>query len=226
MNKKSILYILLDLIFLAVFNTVFFVISGTEHPASVWISYAFIHFAYIMVVATPVLIRKSSNASIFGFSLHSISTAYFFAEFVLGLVFVLIASDSYKAALVVQVILAGIYAILLISNLIANEHTADSIKQQESEVAYIKDAASRIKLVIGKASDKKANKKIEKAYDLLHASPSRSVAATKLLEEEIKNKVTELEYAVAADEISAIITIAGEIIAKTEERNRKLKMAN
>ena len=30
MNKKSILYILLDLVFLAVFNTVFFVVGGTN----------------------------------------------------------------------------------------------------------------------------------------------------------------------------------------------------
>ena len=79
---------------------------------------------------------------------------------------------------------------------------------------------------MGKASDKRANKEIEKAYDLLHSSPSRSVATVKLLEEEIKNKVAELESVVITDETAAIITIAGEIIVKTEERNRKLKMAN
>ena len=39
MNKKSILFILLDLVFLAVFNTVFFVVGGTNHPASVWVAY-------------------------------------------------------------------------------------------------------------------------------------------------------------------------------------------
>lgn len=93
-------------------------------------------------------------------------------------------------------------------------------------LAYIKNAASRVKILTGKANDKKANKEIERAYDLLHSSPSRSAATVKLLEEEIKNKVTDLEDAVAANETAAIITIAGEIVAKTEERNRKLKMAN
>lgn len=226
MNKKLILYILLDLVFLAVFNTVFFVVGGTEHPASVWISYGFIHFSYLMILATPFLIRKSNSAAVFGFSLYSISTVYFFVEFLVGLVFVFVGSDSYKASLVIQVIISGIYAVLLISNLIANEHTADNIERHEDEVAYIKDAASRIKLLMGKASDKKANKEIEKAYDLLHSSPSRSVATVKMLEEEIKNKVADLEDAVAANEAATIITIAGEIVAKTEERNRKLKMAN
>lgn len=224
MNKKSILYILLDLVFLAVFNTVFFVVGGTEHPASVWISYAFIHFAYIMVVATPILIRKSSSASVFGFSLYSISATYFLAEFVLGLVFVLIASDSYKAALVVQVILAGIYAILLISNLIANEYTADSIEKHESEISYIKDAASRIKILLDKSSDKKANKEIEKAYDLIHSSPSKSHRSVEILEMEIKNIISELENAVTNDNVDEILQLTKKIISTTEERNRRLKL--
>lgn len=224
--KKSVLYMLLDLVFLVVFNTVFFVVGGTEYPISVWISYAFIHFSYLMVMATPFLIRKSSSAHVFGASLYSVSAVYFFVEFCVGLVFVLLKSESYKAALVIQVIIAGIYAVMLIANLLANEYTADSIERHEDEVAYIKEAASRVKLLMGKASDKKANKEIEKAYDILHSSPSRSGAVVKLLEQEIKNKVTELETAVAANENAAIITIAGEIVAKAEERNRKLRMTN
>lgn len=226
MKKKNVLWILLDIVFLAVFNTVFFVVGGTDHPASVWISYGFIHFSYLMILVTPFLIRKSSSQAVFGFSLYSVSAVYFFVEFIAGLVFIFISSESYKASLVVQVIISGIYAVMLISNLIANEYTADSVEQHEDEVAYIKNAASRVKILIGKASDKKANKEIERAYDLLHSSPSRSAATVKLLEEEIKNKVTDLEDAVAANETAAIITIAGEIVAKTEERNRKLKMAN
>lgn len=226
MNKKSILYILLDLVFLAVFNTVFFVIGGANHPASVWISYGFIHFSYLMILVTPFLIRKSSSAAVFGFSLYSVSAVYFFVEFIVGLVFIFIGSESYKASLVVQIIIAGIYAIMLISNLIANEYTADSVERHEDEVAYIKNAASRIKMLIGKATDKKANKEIEKAYDLLHSSPSRSVATVKLLEEEIKNKVSELEDVVSSNNTTAIINISGEIISLVEERNRKIRISH
>ena len=92
MNKKNVLWILLDLVFLVVFNVVFFVASGTQHPASVWISYGFIHFAYIMLLVTPFLIRKSSSAAVFGFSLYSISSTYFFVAFIAGIVFILIHS--------------------------------------------------------------------------------------------------------------------------------------
>lgn len=226
MNKRAILWIILDLIFLAVFNTVFFAMTGLQHPASVWISYGFIHFAYFMVIVTPFLIRKSSSAAVFGFSLYSISSTYFLIEFVTGLVFVILKSDSYKAALVVQIVIAGIYGILLISHLIANESTADSVERHEDEVAYIKTAATRVKALVGKAKDKKANKEIEKVYDLLHSSPTKSISTIRHLESSVMNQISDLEDAVQSGETDIIIAIAGEIISTMEERNRKLRLSN
>ena len=134
-------------------------------------------------------------------------------------------SESYKASLIVQVIVAGIYAVLLLSHLIANEHTADSVERHEEEVAYIKTASSRVKALIGKANDKKANKEIEKAYDTLHSSPSKTVATVRSIESNVMNKVAELEGAVSDQDTATIITTAGEIVALMEERNRKIRLS-
>lgn len=226
MKKKNILWILLDIVFLAVFNTVFFMVGGTDHPASAWISYGFIHFSYLMILVTPFLIRKSSSQAVFGFSLYSVSAVYFFVEFIAGLVFIFISSESYKASLVVQVIISGIYAVMLISNLIANEYTADSVEQHEDEVAYIKNAASRVKMLMGKASDKKANKEIERAYDLLHSSPSKSNNAVAPLESAILRAIYELESAVSSKDEDAIFSKSREIISLAETRNDELKKLN
>lgn len=223
--KKTILWALLDLVFLAVFNTVFFMLGGTDHPTSVWISYGFIHFAYLMILVTPFLIRKNSSAAVFGFSIYSISSTYFFVEFIAGLIFIFMRSDSLKASLVTQVIIAGLYAIILLSNLIANEHTADAVEKKEVEVAYIKNAASRVKALMGKISDKKADKAIEKAYDLLHSSPTKSSAAVHTIETQVINKVSQLEEAVSSSNVASVITLSGEIITLMEERNRKLRLA-
>ncbi len=224
--KKTILWALLDFVFLAVFNTIFFMVGGTEHPASVWVSYGFIHFSYAMVLATPFLVRKGSNAALFGYSIYSISTVYFFVEFVAGLIFIFIASESLKATLVTQVIIAGLYAIILLVNLIANEHTADAVERKEEEVAYIKTASARVKALMEKVTDKKAGKAVEKAYDTLHASPTKTNASLKPLEIHIFNKVGELEEAVSAGEAQKIIAVAQEITSLVEDRNRRLQLAN
>lgn len=226
MKKKNFLWIALDLVFLIVFNTVFFVAGGASHPASVWISYAFIHFAYLMVLVTPFLIRKSSSAAIFGFSLYSISSTYFLVELVVGIVFIFLKQDSYKLALIVQVIIAGIYAVMLISHLIANESTADSVERHEQEVVYIKDAASRVKLLVGKIPDKKSNREIEKLYDLLHSSPSKSNSTVHSLEVTIMDLIEELESAISYENKDEAVKLATEITKTVEERNRRLRQQN
>lgn len=224
MKKKTTLWILLDLVFLIVFNVVFFVATGTNHPTSVWLSYAFIHFAYIMVLVTPYLIRKSSSAAVFGFSLYAISSVYFLIELVVGIVFICLKQESIKVSLITQVIIAGIYAILLISNLIANESTADSVERHETEVAYIKESSSRVHSLMDKLNDRKANKAIEKTYDLLHSSPAKSNSDVHSLEREILSLTHELESAVFDKDVDSVMRITADINAKAEERNRRLRM--
>ena len=226
MKRKSVLWVALDLVFLIVFNTIFFVVGGTAHSASVWLSYVFIHFAYFMVLITPFLIRKGSSAVVWGFSIYSISSIYFIIEFSVGIVFILLKQDSYKPALVVQIVIAGIYAILLLSHLIANESSANNVKRHEQEVIYTKEVASRVKLMMGKLSDKKTNKEIEKLYDLLRSSPSKSSGAVYSLERSIVDMITELETSIASNDLEITKKIISKTIAAVEERNRKLRQLN
>lgn len=226
MNKKKVvLGILLDLVFLIVFNTVFFILGGMEHSTGAWISYGFIHFSYLMVLATPLLTRKSSVSSVFGMTIYGVSSVYFIIEFFVGLIFILINSETIKASLSVQIIIAGIYLVILIANLIANEATADNAQRQADEVKFIKKASSRVKAMMDKVDDKKANKTIEEAYDLIHSSPSKSCVFAQALENNVMNKIGELESAVYSGEENQIIKTVGEVISLMEERNRKVRSA-
>lgn len=223
MNKKSVLWTLVDLVFLIVFNIVFFVMGGAQHPASVWISYGFIHFAYIMLVITPFLIRKSSSAAVFGFSLYSISSAYFFVAFIVGVIFIAAHPESYKWSLIVQVVIAGFYAIMLISNMIANEHTADSIERHEMELQYVKESSAMLKGIMEMASDKALKKKIEKAYDLLNSSQVKSSGAVRDYEVTVMDLIEVLEQNVARNDVAAANTTLDKIMKNANERNRRLR---
>lgn len=223
MNKKSILWILLDLVFLIVFNVVFFVMGGTQHPVSVWISYGFIHFAYIMLVVTPFLIRKSSSVAVFGFSLYSISSAYFFVAFIAGVIFIAAHPENYKWSLIIQVVIAGFYAIMLISNMIANEHTADSIERHEMELQYVKESSAMLKGIMEMASDKALKKKIEKAYDLLHSSQVKSSGAVRDYEVTVMDLIEVLEQNVIRNDVTTANTTLDKIMKNANERNRRLR---
>ena len=223
MDKKRFLWIILDLVFLIVFNVVFFVAGGTKHEASVWISYGFIHFAYIMMLITPFLVKKSTNTAVLGFPLYSISSAYFLVAFIVGLIFIFTHPESYKMSLIVQVIIAGIYAIMLISNMIANEHTAESVERHEMELRYVKDASAHLKSIMDSVSDKAMRKKIERLYDLLHSSPAKSNSTVRDYELTVLDLIDALENDLSRGDIPAANATISKIERNASERNRRLK---
>ena len=223
MDKKRFLWIILDLVFLIVFNVVFFVAGGTKHEASVWISYGFIHFAYIMMLITPFLVKKSTNTAVLGFPLYSISSAYFLVAFFVGLIFIFTHPESYKMSLIVQVIIAGIYAIMLISNMIANEHTAESVERHEMELRYVKDASAHLKSIMDSVSDKAMRKKIERLYDLLHSSPAKSNSTVRDYELAVLDHIDALENDLSRGDIPAANATISKIERNASERNRRLK---
>ena len=222
MNKKMILWIILGLIFLLVFNTIFFSLGGTEHPVSVWISYVFIHLSYLLLFATPILTRKSSRSDIFGISIASISSVYFFAAFVLGIVFIILQQESYKVTLVAQVILTGAYAIILTLILLANEYTASSLEQQEANLQYVKEGSARLKRLEKRATDKAVKKKLGQAYDLIHASPAKSDESVQHMEAEIFSFIALLESELEAGDQS--MAALDRIIELAGARNHQLKI--
>ena len=226
MNKKNFLWVILDLIFLVIFNVVFFVISGTEHPASVWISYGFIHLAYIMLLITPKLIRKSSSSSVFGFSLYTISSTYFLVEFIIGVIFIFAKPESYKVSLVVQIIAFGIYAAMLISHMIANEYTADNIERHELELQYVKNCSAQIKGIMNQVEDKNIKKKVEKAYDTLHSSPVRSNNTARDYELTVMDLIEVLEQNIERNDLIAASTTLDKILKNADERNRRVRLGN
>lgn len=226
MNKKSFLWIALDLIFVVVFNIAFFTIGGFDHTASVWLSYAFLHFAYLMVIITPVFVIKKDKSVVLGFPVFTVSYIYFFVEFFTALLFSLIQSESIKAALVIQVIYAGIYGVFLLGTLIVNEDTQRKSEGQKKELVFVKDTSARVKLLIGKINDESVNKSIEKVYDAIHSSPCSSGNIVSDLENEIQNRVFNLEMHIKENNSEEVIKLSENIINLVNERNTILKNKN
>lgn len=223
MNKKSILLILLDLVFLIVFNVIFFVVGGTDHKLSVWISYIFIHFAYLMILITPLLLKKSVKNTSLGLSLYSISAVYFFITFIIGIFFILLHLDNYKSGLVIHVIIAGIYAIILISNMIANEYTVENIEKHETEIKYVKECSARLKGILDRTEDRKMKKKIEQVYDLIHSSQVKSEVHVRDYEIQVINLIEALDEKTQENNTDMVNELLKEITNIANKRNNALK---
>jgi len=192
----------------------------------VWVSYGFIHFAYILLLLTPLLVRRGSADYIYSRPLYAVTASYFLIELAAGVTLILKAPDNFVLTILLQVILAAIFIGWLISHLIANEYTAKSVARREVELQYVRESSSQVKSILRQVKDNILAKKVERVYDLIHGSPVKSAPEVHSLEEEIINKINLLENAVRQNESEQIGEMVDRIYNLAEERNRKLKLLN
>lgn len=226
MKKINILWILLGSLFLVIFNVIFFLCSGTEHPISVWISYGSIHLAYLMLILTPSLSKKGENPAVFGYPLFSISVIYFVTVLVIGVLFILIAPYDFRLTLIVQLIIAGIYAALLLGVLITNENTANHEEQRKENIRFIRELAAELQAMINETQNPDLKKKIETAYESVKYSSIKSDQSVAGLERELSDTIFLLERNIKEGNSEKASENAAKIITLTEERNRKLRLTN
>lgn len=223
MKKNFLLFTILS-IFLIIFNLLFFLFGdiANNHNSS-WISYGFIHFSYMIFVLSIFTNKKSSGRNGYEASTVFITWKYFVMELIVGVVFIFLNLEGIAIALCSQLIIAAIFIILWLSNLLANEHTADSMAKQEQEISYIKNCSYKLRLLSQNSSDLSTRKIIDKCYDAVSSSPSKSNINVYDIEINIMNIISELENAVFTDNKESIKTISTKILKMVAERNIKLK---
>lgn len=224
--KKKMLWLILDSVFLVFFNAFFFLLGGVDHNASVWISYLFIHFAYLMLLLTPYFIKKGESAVIFGFALYSVSAYYFILEATIGILFILSSPESYKVTLLSQGLIAGLYIVLLISNMLANERTAEKEEKRQVEISYVKKTASELSSIMSDIDDAGLRKKVEKVFDALKSSPARSHPDVAGIENDILISIREIKDALQTEDESFITNKINTLLRLISERNSRLKLLN
>lgn len=224
MNKKRILWILLDLVFLIIFNTIFFLLGGVHNKSSVWVAYGFIHFSYIMLLFTPSLCKRRTEQIEMRLSVDSVSLLYFWVTFVIGVVFIIVKPDTVKICVVANVVITGVYAIVLLTSLLANEYTADNLDIHDEELDYIKSGSSELRALIDLVNDKKTAKQVEFLYDLIYSSPVKSHPSVKAYERNVLALIEQLRTDIANEDDTNIYSTMDKIKENAELRNRNLQM--
>lgn len=223
MNIQLKLWILLDLVFLVVFNSIFFIIEGTNQPAGVWVAYVFIHISYIMLLVTSFMIRPSNQAALFGMTLYTISATYFLVTLVCGLVFIFRYPKAFELSLISQIMISGLYTVILLSNLLANERTADALVVHERELQFVKTSSVQLSSILNQVQDKELQHKVERAYDLAHGSQVKSSEQVRGTEAALLMQIQQLADATSVRDEREMNLLVDQIISGIEKRNSDLK---
>ena len=95
--RKTIPWLILDALFLIAFNVCFFLLIADAEgvPPSVWVSYAFIHVSYAVLLCTPLMVRGGNKAvADYRRPLYVGTWTYFIVALVVNLAFILVSLNS------------------------------------------------------------------------------------------------------------------------------------
>ena len=223
--KKNILLISIFSMFLIVFNLLFFLLGDNSiRNLSLWISYGFIHFSYIIFLLSIFINRKGDGDNAYDAPTIYVTWKYFIVELFVGLIFIWINLEGIGWALTIQLLIAAVSIVMWLIHLMANEHTADSIQIQKKEILFIKESSERLKLLSYKTQDRELTRRIEKCYDIVNSSPIHSSINVNHLEKNISNSISELADAIDDKNLELAGRLIEQITCLVQERNLKLKM--
>lgn len=221
--KKSILFTVLDLIFLAVFNVFFFTVVGYKNAASIWVAYGFIHFAYIAMLLTPLFFNRKVDVRLFGISLLTISFIYFAAELALDSLLIFLGVLAVLPVVLLNIVVSAVYFIMIISAVLATDSISEHSERHAAERKYVKDVSDKLLVIQTMTEDKDLSKKIGKAYGIISTSPARSDRSVWETETEISRKTEMLRAEVSGGNTENAVRTLDAIISLAKQRNIMLK---
>ena len=213
---------ILAAVFPVVFNLLFFVLP-LRRNATDWVCYAFIHIAYLMLVASILYVGDNKEQYHNRAAVAMMVARYFFTELFIGVGLIVInrfVPFGMWLAFIAQILLLSIYFIITLTQMMANRHDESVERVRREEIHYIQACADMARSQMGKASGAKANKAIEQVFDKLRTSPSKTVPQAKEIEMAIYSAVSGLKADMDEQEI---LKSASSILSMIEQRNAILK---
>lgn len=223
MNKSKIYKLVAALIFIALVNIGLFSLA-TIRMTSFWISWAFIHVAFLVFVCIMIFSVADQKQLISAYSESAVATYYLIGETIAG--FVLMFNFAYfpVVAFVIQALILAVFAVAFFS--LKKMNANNEIKELEKKeylqhFNYVVDAMKDVKNQMDYSAPYK--KTVEHAYDAIMSSQIRSSNSAYEVELRIIELIKQLKEQVSANDEAAIIITCKNIENEVAERSRRLR---
>ena len=218
--KNSIIKVVIGLIFLVLFNVGFFVLGGTEHSKVVWASYAFIHMAYLCLLATPLLCSNGRGLTVLSASLWLRAIIFFLAELAVGVVFIILDPAKTAWPILVQACMLGGFLFMQLLSVLANDSTKENLQKQRTENMFIQTLTEKVRLRMGDIEDEGVRRQVERSLNALRSSSLESFPEAGDAESALRAAVETLCMAVEdGDGAEQIVKKAKRVFNAVQERN-------
>lgn len=212
------------LLFLIVFNIIYFVVGGLDHGAAEWISYVFILASLLCAILAPQASPHAPSHSTLVGSVALAGVVYFALELAVGVAFILLWPNAWQGALVTQLILLAIFLALAITLTRANARTNRAEERQLDERRRFNNLIASAQMLASATQTEDLRAEIQRIVEDLRCSPVRSAAETIGIEEMIAGELNELHLALEANDAERASSLCIALRQHIAQRNQMLIM--
>lgn len=229
MKKTFRNYLIIWAVLLALFNVIAFVSVGwagiEKYSPSFWIGYIFITLAFIGQLACAYYALKEDDIKKTFYNISLITTSYsgLIVSFIVGGLCMLISPLPYWIAVILCAVVLAFSVMAVIKASAAVEIVNDVDKKVKESTLFIKSLTVDAESLLSRAKNEEVKAACKKVYEAARYSDPMSNTALASVEEQISAQMEALTAAVSANDEEKILSLAGEIVALIEDRNRKCK---
>ena len=194
MKNNKVLYGIIGIVALAIVNVVVF-LSLKEYTTARWINIAGLNLSIIVFWGAGIITGDKSEKFL-GYARFPIVAVYSVLTFIISALFILINVKSVTLSVIVQVILLGLFAIVMCTNTMANNVSRNITNIDKANYYKVNDMAKRIELIMQSVDDREVYKKIEKAYDSVKNANVTLQEDSTQIDNDIMQSIGVLEVAV------------------------------
>lgn len=216
--KNQVLYILLTVVVIVVFNILFFLWVDNLSSAD-WICYSAITGGCLFVCGTMIF-PPSGRENTYEMALPKIAISYLGLAVVIGML-LMILHIGFALTLTVYLILVLATILWFIANVVVARKTAVSIAAQKEAVDTLRNYAFELKMLSGQINDPSLKKAVNHLEDTIFCSPMLASSGNgQNFATEIASEMKNLEDAVAANDIVRAKSIVNTLEQLYARRNR------
>jgi len=212
------------LVFPVVFNLLFFLLKPDFSQVAVWVNYAAIHAAYVLLAIRPK--DEDRQLPLLGLSLRLVCFWYFIYALVAGVALIAAEPDLLWLTLVLQLIPAGLIVLLMAVMQNANQRTEINDTQARQQISFIRINSETLRRAMDQALEEPAKNALERLYTALQASPSKSHESVAALEADITEGIAAITAISPEGAVEAVSQQVRQIMTKLAERNSRLRLMN
>ena len=221
--KSKVFKVIISLLFLVIFNVLFFVLGGTRQSDSNWLCYGFITLSYLLMLATLLFFKAKKGEAVLEYTLWMNASVYFFVELIVGVFFIVGDCESVTWPLIIQSLLLVIFLIVQLSSAVANQATSASVAKQRAESIAIQELASKIRSRMRDIDDEALRKQVTRCYEDINSSSVESFPEAQEAELALRNAVDMLCVAIEDQDIDQIAKKAKRVSNALADRNAVIK---